>query len=101
MKDLTKYRAEREDWMPDLSGVIKYGDPTNDKYRGGHEGELNPNYKHGRRVGENGAKYDKVWYENNKHHYQPGGKYYKYKAKGDPRGRPRINSKNTNSEAST
>jgi len=40
----------------------------------GYDGENNPNYRHGRRVGN---AYDKTYYEKNKHHYLPGGKYYK------------------------
>ena len=62
---MSKYEAKREDWMPDLSNMINYGDPANDEFRGGHEGELNPNYRHGGRCGteENKKAYHKEYYK--------------------------------------
>jgi len=78
--------TEREDWMPDLSD-LKYGDPKMEKFRGSFTGEFNSNYKDGRRCKdapiEERRAYFREQYAKNRD------RWYKYEAKGDPRGRPR------------
>jgi len=54
----------------------KVADTSNMKKPGVHDGEGNPNYKGGVSMGDNILEYRKSWYQENKHHYAKGGKYY-------------------------
>ena len=72
---MSKWETKRESWMPDLSD-LKYGDPAMEQFRGGHEGELNPNYRHGGRCGTEANKkayhreYYKKYYQEHKQEYK-------------------------------